>query len=57
MTVKRKGNYLDCYSCRYHSKLYGRNGRTTGHWCAMRNGRIHKRFRGDCKYFKGGDDE
>ena len=50
--VKKKGAYLDCYSCVYHSKLYDRRGRMTGHWCVLRNGRLHKRFRGDCKWIE-----
>lgn len=48
--VKKKGAYLDCHSCVYHSRLYDRHGVTTGHWCSARNGRLKKRFRGDCKW-------
>jgi len=54
---KKKGNYLDCYSCTAHCLLYDRHGHTTGHWCVKRNGRLHKRFRGDCKHIKGDDTE
>lgn len=55
--VKKKGAYLDCHSCVYHLRLYDRHGRATGHWCVKRNGRLHKRFRGDCAHIKGGDTE
>ena len=52
MTVKKKGNYLDCYSCSAHSLLYDHHGRVKGHWCVRRCGRLRKRFRGDCQFIK-----
>lgn len=56
--VKKKGDYIDCYKCRHHSLLYDYHlSHTTvkGHWCSARNGRIRKRFRGDCQFvMKGG---
>ena len=52
MKVKKKGNYLDCYSCTAHSLLYDRRGHATGHWCVKRNGKLRKRFRGDCQFIK-----
>ena len=51
-TVKKKGDYLDCYHCTSHFLLYDRKGRVTGHWCVKRNGRIRKRFRGDCQFIR-----
>lgn len=48
--VKKKGDYLDCHSCVHHSRLYDRHGVATGHWCSARNGRLKKRFRGECNW-------
>lgn len=55
--IKKKGDYLDCQTCQYHTYLYDRHKRITGRWCVQRNGKLKKRFRGSCQFIKGGDAE
>lgn len=43
--------YIDCFKCRWSHKLYDYTGKWTGAvFCSKRNGKIRKRFRGECKY-------
>lgn len=37
MKVKKKGDYLDCYTCINHSKLYDRHGRAIRWWGDTQN--------------------
>lgn len=43
--------YIDCHKCKWSHKLYDFTGKWTGAiFCTKRNGKIRKRFRGECKY-------
>lgn len=43
--------YIDCHKCKYSHKLYDFTGKWTGKvFCVKRNGKIRKRFRGECKW-------
>lgn len=43
--------YIDCHKCKWGHRLYDRTGKWTGaFFCSLRNGRLHKRFRKECKY-------
>lgn len=43
--------YIDCHKCKWSHRLYDHTGKWTGAvFCSMRNGKIRKRFRGECKY-------
>lgn len=43
--------YIDCYKCKWSHRLYDHNGKWTGAvFCTLRNGKLKKRFRKDCKY-------
>ena len=43
--------YIDCFKCKWSHKLYDHTGKWTGAvFCSQRNGKIRKRFRGECKY-------
>ena len=56
----KNGVYLDCHKCRYSHKLYDHTGKWTGKiFCSKRNGKIRKRFRGECKFtdMRGSDNE
>lgn len=44
-------DYIDCLECKWSSRLYDRHGKWTGaFFCALRNGKLSKRFRKECKY-------
>ena len=58
-TADRKGErvmpkgYIDCRKCKWSNKLYDFTGKWTGSlWCVKRNGKLRKRYRGECKYVK-----
>lgn len=43
--------YIDCHKCKWSHRLYDHNGKWTGaFFCTLRNGRLKKRFRKECKY-------
>lgn len=44
-------DYIDCYKCKWSNRLYDHNGKWTGAvFCTMRNGKLNKRFRKECKH-------
>ena len=53
----KKNERIDCYACTRHCKLYDRNAKVRGHWCSARNGKLKKRFRGDCQFVAKGGNE
>lgn len=43
--------YIDCHKCKWSHRLYDHTGKWTGAaFCSLRNGKIRKRFRGECKW-------
>ena len=51
-------SYIDCYKCKRSHKLYDRKGTWTGAvLCSKRNGKIKKRFRGECKWRENDDSD
>lgn len=43
--------YIDCHKCKCSHRLYDHTGKWTGAvFCSMRNGKIRKRFRGECEW-------
>ena len=47
--------YIDCHKCKWSHRLYDHTGKWTGAvFCSKRNGKIRKRFRGECKYWSDG---
>lgn len=50
--------YIDCHKCKWSHKLYDFRGKWMGAvFCSQRNGKIRKRFRGECKYVGEREDE
>lgn len=47
---KSMSDKIDCYKCKWSHRLYDHTGKWTGAvFCSMRNGKLHKRFRGECE--------
>ena len=45
--------YIDCHKCKWSHRLYDHRGKWTGKvFCTLRNGKLKKRFRGECKYIE-----
>ena len=43
--------YIDCHKCNWSHRLYDFTGKATGAvFCTLRNGKLKKRFRKDCKW-------
>ena len=54
----KTGAHLDCHKCRYSHKMYDHTGKwTVKIFCSQRNGKLKKRFRGECKYVEQGSKE